>query len=41
MFGYQGDLAIDDVSFSPDCLPDPTAKLNPELPLCDLDLEFR
>ena len=41
MFGFTGDLAIDDISFSPDCLPDPTGKLNPEPPKCDPDIEFR
>lgn len=39
--GYTGDLAIDDISFSPDCKPDPNAKLQPEAPECDPDGEFR
>ena len=28
---YQGDIAIDDISFSPECLPDFKATLNPNL----------
>ena len=30
--GYQGDIAIDDVSFTPSCQPDSTATISPTLP---------
>ena len=30
--GYQGDIAIDDVSFTPSCRPDTTATISPTLP---------
>lgn len=39
--GFQGDLAIDDVTFSPDCQPDTSGKLRPEPRDCDPDSEFR
>lgn len=30
--GYQGDIAIDDVSFTPSCRPDSTATISPTVP---------
>lgn len=30
--GYQGDIAVDDVSFTPSCRPDTTATISPSLP---------
>lgn len=30
--GYQGDIALDDVSFTPSCRPDTTATISPTLP---------
>ena len=38
--GMTGDLAIDDVSFSPGCQADPNARLSSEPPACDPDGEF-
>ena len=37
----QGYVAIDDIVFDPDCLPDKSAVLPPNPPECDPEFQFR
>ena len=37
----QGYVAIDDITFDPDCLPDASAVLPPKPPECDPEFQFR